>query len=58
MSVKLFVNNTVIDFSYNLNKYIQDKHVWKLFEVSCLHQCTVIVFYHLERHEKLLEIFA
>ena len=39
--VKSFVSNIIIDLSYNLSKYIQYKHVWKLFEVDCLHQYTV-----------------
>ena len=38
--VKSFVSNT-IDLSYNLSKYIQYKHIWKLFEVDCLLQHTV-----------------
>ena len=54
--VKLFVNNIIIVLSYNLNKYIQYKHVWKLFEVGCLHQHTIVALYRLDRNEKLLEI--
>ena len=38
---KSFVSNIIIDLSYNLSKYIQYKHVWKLFEMDCLHQHTV-----------------
>ena len=37
---------------------MQYKHVWKLFEVACLHQHTVIALYRLDRNEKLLRIFA
>ena len=48
-----FVNNIIIDVSYNLNKYIQFKHV---FEVVCSY--TIMALYHLDRNEKLLEIFA
>ena len=44
MLVKLFFSNIIIDLFYNFNKYIQYKHVWKLFKVSCLHQHTVIAF--------------
>ena len=58
MLVKSFVNNIIIDLSYNLNKYAQYKPVWKLFEVGCLHQHTVIALYRLDRNEKLLEICA
>ena len=47
----------IIDLSYNLNKYIQYKHVWKLFEVGCLHQRTVIALYRLDRNGKLLKFF-
>ena len=38
-----------------LSKYIQYKYVWKLFEVVCLHQHTVIVLYCLDRNGKLLK---
>ena len=51
MLVKLFVSNIIIEFLYNLNKYIQYKHVLKLFEVECLHQHTVIALYRLDRNE-------
>ena len=30
----------IIDLSYDLNKYTQYEHVWKPFEVGCLHQHT------------------
>ena len=39
--VESFVSNIIIDLSYNLSKYIQYKHVGKLFEVGCLHQHAV-----------------
>ena len=58
MLFESFVNNTIIDLSYNLNKYTQYKLVWKLFEVGCLHQYTVITLYRWDRNKKLLEIFA
>ena len=45
--VKSFVSNIIIDLSYNLSKYIQYKHVWKLFEVGCLHQLTAIALHRL-----------
>ena len=47
----------MIDLSYNLSKYIRYKHVWKLFEVVCLHQHT-IALYRLGTNGKVLEIFA
>ena len=53
--VKSFVCNIIIDSSYNLSKYIQYKHVWKLFEVGCQHQHTLIPLYCLERNRKLLK---
>ena len=56
--VKLFVRYIIIDLSYNLNEHRQDKHVWRLFEVGCLHQHTVSALYRLYRNEKLLEFFA
>ena len=34
----------MIDLSYHLNKYIQHKHVWKLFEVSCTLQSPCITW--------------
>ena len=37
---------------------MQYKHIWKLFEVSCLHQHTITALYRLDRNEMLLEIFA
>ena len=37
---------------YNLNNYIQYKHVWNFSEVGCL-----MAFYRLDRKENLLEIF-
>ena len=43
MQVKLFTSIKVIDSLYNLNNYIQYKHVWKLFEVGYLHHHTVTV---------------
>ena len=54
--VKSFASNIINDLSYNLNKYIQCKHVWKLFEVGCLHQHTVIALCRLNRNEKLIKI--
>ena len=54
---KCFVTN-IIDLSYNLKKYTQYKHVWKPFEVGCLHQHTVIALQFLDKNKKLLEIFA
>ena len=33
-------------------------YVWKLFEVGCLYQRSVIALYRLDRHETLLETFA
>ena len=57
MLLKSIVSNIVFDLLYNLSKYTQYKHVWKLFEVGCLHQ-HLIAFYDLDRNEKLLEIFA
>ena len=56
--VKTFVSNKIIDLPYNLSKYIQYKHVKKLFEVGCLHQHTVISLYRLNRNGKSLEILA
>ena len=58
MLLKSFVSNIIIDLSYNLNKYTQYKHEWKLFEVGCLHQHTVIAFYRLDRNDKLFEMFT
>ena len=58
MLVRLFASNIIIGLSYNLNKYIQYKHIWKLFEVSRVHQHTVITLYRLDRNKNLLEIFA
>ena len=29
--IKLFFSNIITDLPYDLNKYIQYKHVWKLF---------------------------
>ena len=58
MLVKSFVSNVITDIPYNLSKYRQYKHVWKLFEVVWLHKHTVIVFYCLDGNKKLLEIFA
>ena len=52
MLVNLFANNVIIDLWYNLNKYIQYKHVWKFFEVGWLHQHTVIALYRLYRNFK------
>ena len=49
MFVKSFVTN-IIDLSYNLKKYAQYKHVWKLFEVGCLHQHTVIALPCLDKN--------
>ena len=47
-----------MDLSYNLNRYTQYKHVWKLFEVSCLHQHTAIALHRLNINQKLIEIFV
>ena len=58
MLFESFVNNTIIDLSYNLNKHPQYKFVWKLFEVGCLHQHSVIALYRLDRNKELLEVFA
>ena len=52
MLVKTFGSNIIIDLLYNLNKCIQYKHVWKLFEVDCLHQHTVIPLHRLDKNEK------
>ena len=52
MLVNLISSNVIIDLWYNLNKYIQYKHVWKLFEVDWLHQHTVIALYRLYRNFK------
>ena len=56
--VKSFVSNIITDSTCNLNKYIQYKHVSKLFEVGCLNQHTAIVLHRLDRNGKLLKIFA
>ena len=56
MLAKSFVSDIIIDLSYNFNKYTQYKHFWKLFEVGCLHQHTVIALYREDRIEKLLKI--
>ena len=58
MLVKLFVSSIIIDLLYNFNRYIQYKYVRKLFEVSSLHQHTVIALYLLDRNDRLIEIFA
>ena len=58
MLVKPLFSNVMIDFPYNLNKNMQYKHLWKFFEVDCLHQHTVIPLYRLDWDEKLLEIFT
>ena len=52
---KTSVSNIINDLSYNLNKYIFYKHVWKLFEVGRLHQHTVTALYRLNRNRKLLK---
>ena len=52
---KTSVSNIINDLSYNLNKYILYKHVWKLFEVGRLHQHTVTALYRLNRNRKLLK---
>ena len=56
--VRPFVINIIINVSHNLNKHTLYKHIWKLFEVGCLHQHTVIAMYYLDRNETLLETFA
>ena len=48
------VSNIITDLSYNLNKYIQHKHVWKQLEVGCLHQHTVIALHRFDRNKELL----
>ena len=53
--VKSFVSNIMIDLSYNLCKYIQYKHVWKLFEAGCLHQRNLIACYRLGGNGMLLK---
>ena len=53
--VKSFVSNIMIDLSYNLCKYIQYKHVWKVFEAGCLHQRNLIACYRLGRNGMLLK---
>ena len=58
MLVQSFVSNIIIDTPYNLSKFIQYKHVWKLFEVVCLHQHAVIALCRLDGNEKLLEIIT
>ena len=58
MLIKLFLNSIIIGISYSLSKCIQYKHVWKLFEMVCLHHHTVIAFCHLDENEKFLKIFA
>ena len=37
MLVKSFVSNLIIDLSNNLDKYIQQFNVYKLFEVACFY---------------------
>ena len=54
--VILFASN--IGILYNLNKYTQDKHNEKLFDVICLHLHIAIALHHLDENEKLLEIFV
>ena len=44
--VESLVSNLVID----LSKY---KHAWKMFELGCLHQLTVIALYRLDRRKLL-----
>ena len=58
MFVKSLVSNIIIDISYNLNKYIQYKHVWKPLAVVCLHLHTLIALYRSDGNEKLLKVFA
>ena len=53
--VKSFVSNIMIDLSYNLCKYIQYKHVWKVFEAGCLHQRNLIACYRLGGNGMLLK---
>ena len=50
--------NIITDVSYNLNKYIQYKHVQEFSEVVCLHLHIVIALYLLDGNEKLLKIFT
>ena len=50
MLFESFVNNIIIDLSYNFNNYAQYKLVWKLFEVGCLHQHTVTTMYFTDRN--------
>ena len=55
--VKSSVSNIIFDLPYKLNKHMQYKHVWKLFQGDYLHQHTVIALYRLDRNEKSLRIF-
>ena len=58
MLIKSFVDNVIIDVPNNFSKYIQYKHVWKLFEVGYLHQNTVMALYRLDTNEKFLRILV
>ena len=49
MSVKLFVRNMMTNISYNLNKYIHYKAVYKLFEVVYLYLHIIIALYLMDR---------
>ena len=49
MSVKLFVRNMMTNISYNLNKYIHYKGVYKLFEVVYLSLHIIIALYLMDR---------
>ena len=48
----------ITDLSENFNKYVQYKHLSKLFDVGGEYHHTVITLYRLERNEKLPESFA
>ena len=47
-----------MDLIYDLNKYIQYKHVGRLLEEGCLYQEYLIIIYRLNRNENFLETFA
>ena len=56
--ISLIICQIKIFILYNLNKYIQYKVFWRIFEEDCLHRYAVIALYHLNRTEKLPKIFA
>ena len=55
---KSFVDNIIINISYNFNKYIQYKHVWKLFEVVCLHLYNIIALHCCRRGTDVLSLYC